>query len=152
LDHSRSTLEEAERQAPARRAQLGPMASPLRFCVVGVGAFVVNMLVFWLLKAQLWLLPASALANEAAVLASFLLNDRWTFAAKGRHKSRWRRLLHFNGVALGGIVISVMLFGALVTYLSLDLLLANVVAVGAGSAWNYSVGSRWAWGRHHSEG
>lgn len=124
------------------------MPRPLCFCLVGLCALVVNMGLLWLLvnRLGLGLLPSSALANEAAVLTSFLLNDKWTFVAEGRHKPWWLRLLRFNGVALGGVVITVALLRVLVVSLSIDLLLANLVAVAAGSLWNYLVGSRWAWG------
>lgn len=106
------------------------------------------MSALWLLAnhLRLGLSLAGTVANEVAVLTSFLLNDRWTFAGNGRHKPGWARLVRFNSVALGGVLISVVLLTALVAHLSIDLLLANLVAVGAGSAWNYAAGSRWAWG------
>jgi dolichol-phosphate mannosyltransferase len=149
VDYSRSKAGEPLGPVRTRRTPLVRLIRPLRFCVVGLSALVVNMLMLWLLvnRLRLGVLPASVLANEAAVLVSFLFNDRWTFAAAGRDTPRWRRLLRFNGVALGGIMITVFLLGILVHALSMPLLLANLLAVAAGSLWNYKVGSRWAWGR-----
>jgi putative flippase GtrA len=93
---------------------------------------------------RLPVLPASILATEVAILSNFLLNDRWTFRAVGRH-SFGQRLLRFNGVALGGMAISIATLAILTTYTQLDLPLANVFAVGAAMAWNYVVNSRWTW-------
>lgn len=153
MDYSRLDIREPVRRHSAPPAGSVQLARPLRFCAVGLCGLLVNMSVLWLLvnRLRLGLPPASSLANEAAVLTTFLLNDRWTFAAQGRHKPRWLRLLRFNGVALGGVLITVVLLTTLVAVFSLNLLLANLIAVAAGSAWNYKVGGRWAWGRGSDE-
>ena len=122
-------------------------ARPLRFGVVGLSGIVVNSAILWALVRELHLavLLGSVLATEAAILSNFLLNDRWTFrAAAGRH-SFGQRLLRFNGVALGGMAITAGILTALASYTHLHLLIANLLAVGAATGWNYVVNSRWTW-------
>jgi dolichol-phosphate mannosyltransferase len=130
-----------------RRPILRRLIRPLRFGLVGLSGVVVNTAVLWLLVhwARLGLIPASVVATEAAILNNFLLNDCWTFATASRHEPRWRRLLRFNGVALGGMLITVVVLSAVVALLPVGLVLANLVAVGAATAWNYVANSRWTW-------
>jgi putative flippase GtrA len=121
-------------------------ARPLRFGVVGLSGIVVNSAILWALVRGLHLaLPlGSVLATETAILSNFLLNDRWTFrGVSGR--SFTQRLLRFNGVALGGMAITASILTALASYTHLHLLIANVLAVGAVTGWNYIVNSRWTW-------
>jgi putative flippase GtrA len=121
---------------------------PLRFGAVGVSGIVVNSAILWLLVRELHLalIPGSLIATEAAILSNFMLNDRWTF--RGAHpRSRVGRLLRFNSVALGGMAITAGILTALTSYTRLHLLIANLLAVGAATAWNYAVNSRWTWGR-----
>jgi dolichol-phosphate mannosyltransferase len=139
------------RDPVAHDATLAPLAQrlarPARFLTVGLAGLLVNSLLLWLLveTAHLHPLVASIIASEAAIVHNFLLNDRWTFRAQSRQHSPLKRLARFNGVALGGMLVTVALLTVLVTSLRLDLLAANVVAVGAATLWNYVVNSRWTW-------
>jgi len=123
-------------------------ARPLRFGIVGLSGIVVNSAILWALVRELHLavLLGSVLATEAAILSNFLLNDRWTFRG-ARERSFAQRLLRFNGVALGGMAITAGILTALASYTRLHLLIANVLAVGAATGWNYVVNSRWTWNR-----
>jgi putative flippase GtrA len=121
-------------------------ARPLRFGVVGLSGIVVNSAILWALVRELHLavLLGSVLATEAAILSNFLLNDRWTFRGVSE-RSFTQRLLRFNGVALGGMAITAGILTALASYTHLHLLIANMLAVGAATGWNYVVNSRWTW-------
>jgi len=123
-------------------------ARPLRFGVVGVSGIVVNSAILWVLVRELDLAVAlgSVIATEAAILCNFMLNDSWTFRG-ARQRSLGGRLLRFNGVALGGMAITAGMLTALTSYTHLHLLIANLLAVGAATVWNYVVNSRWTWGR-----
>jgi len=111
-----------------------------------VSGIVVNSAILWVLVRELHLavLVGSVLATEAAILSNFLLNDRWTFRG-ARERSFGHRLLRFSGVALGGMAITAGMLTALASYTNLHLLVANVLAVGAATGWNYFVNSRWTW-------
>jgi len=123
-----------------------PFARPLRFGVVGLSGIVVNSAILWVLVRELHLAVtlSSMLATEMAILSNFLLNDRWTFRG-ARERSFLQRLLRFNGVALGGMAITAGILTALASYTHLHLLIANLLAVGAATGWNYVVNSRWTW-------
>ena len=122
------------------------LARPLRFGVVGLSGMVVNSAILWVLVRELHLAVTlgSVLATEAAILSNFLLNDRWTFRG-AREQSFIQRMLRFNGVALGGMAITAGMLTALTRYTHLHLLVANLLAVGAATGWNYVVNSRWTW-------
>ena len=126
-------------------------ARPLRFGVVGVSGIAVNSAVLWVLVRELHLAVAlgSVVATETAILSNFLLNDRWTFRGLSE-RPFVQRLLRFNGVALGGMVITAGILTALASYTHLHLLIANLLAVGAATGWNYVVNSRWTWRSHQS--
>jgi dolichol-phosphate mannosyltransferase len=118
----------------------------MRFGLVGVSGIVVNTAVLWLLVAgaRLAVPLASVVATEVAIVSNFLLNDRWTFRAGEQH-GFWGRLLRFNGVALGGMLLTAVLLTGLTHYAGVPLLIANVLAVGGAMAWNYVINTRWTW-------
>lgn len=122
-------------------------APGVRFGLVGLSGVLLNSAVLWALALVLGLpaMLASLLATEAAILSNFLLNDRWTFAAGGYRHGLSKRLLRYHGVAAGGMAISLGVLAALTSHSLLPLLLANLLAIGAATAWNYLVGSSWAW-------
>jgi dolichol-phosphate mannosyltransferase len=126
---------------------------PLRFGLVGVSGVVVNSAILWVLvrEAHLAVLLASVAATEMAILSNFMLNDRWTFGAVTRERSLGQRLLRFNGVALGGMAITSGTLILLTSYGHLPLLMANLLAVGIATVWNYLVNSRWTWNHRVEE-
>jgi dolichol-phosphate mannosyltransferase len=118
----------------------------LRFGLVGLSGVAVNSAILWALVAAGLAVPiASMCATEVAVVSNFLLNDRWTFRDRPTPLPLWQRFLRFNGVALGGMLLTVALLTALTTYGHLPLLLANLLAVGATLAWNYTINTRLTW-------
>ncbi len=127
-------------------------ARPLRFGVVGLSGIVVNSAILWVLVRELHVavMLGSMLATEAAILSNFLLNDYWTFRGASE-RPLMQRLLRFNGVALGGMAITAAILTALASYTHLHLLIANVLAVGAATGWNYVVNSRWTWRQETGE-
>ena len=119
---------------------------PIRFGLVGLSGVLVNTSVLWALArgAHLPVPLASALATETAILSNFALNDRWTFST-ARQYPLPMRLMRFNGVSLGGLAITTVLLTLLTSYGGLQLLLANLLAIGGAMTWNYVVNSRWTW-------
>lgn len=122
---------------------------PICFGLVGISGIVVNTAILaflvWVVALPVW--ASSAIATEAAIISNFLFNDRWTFRAERAHRSTWQRMLRFNGVALGGLVITTGLLTLLTTYSHLPLLLANLLAIGSAVVWNYAMNSWWTWRR-----
>jgi dolichol-phosphate mannosyltransferase len=124
----------------------------LRFCLVGGSGVVVNMGVLALLVSVGGWSPllAAPVATEMAILNNFALNDRWTFGDR-RGTNRWYgRLLRYNGITTGGLVISVATLAVLPRLLGLHYLVANLIAIGAGVVWNYSMNAWLTWMRNPS--
>lgn len=121
-------------------------AQPLRFAVVGASGVLINTAVLWLLvrQLQLPLLLATALATEVAVISNFLLNNAWTFRAHTTSGSRVARFARFNLAMLGGLLITALILALLMHY-TRSLVVANIIAVGCATCWNYIASSRWAW-------
>jgi dolichol-phosphate mannosyltransferase len=127
-----------------RRAELRRM---VRFGCVGLVGVLVNSALLWLLteRAQLYYVASSALATEGAILTNFALHHHWTFAALGEGEPVLAKLAKYNAVALGGLLLTVGTLVALTSLLRLHYLVANLLAVGVGTAWNYGASRRWAW-------
>lgn len=115
-----------------------------RFAAVGASGVVVNNTVLYLLHgvAGWHLITASVVAVEAAIISNFALNDRWTFSARERASFRF---LRFNLVSFGGLVVNTTVLALLVTVTGLHYLLANLVAIGAATTWNFAANARWTW-------
>src|SRR6266851_5415893 len=120
---------------------------PARFAAVGASGVVVNSALLWMLVsgAHLGPVPAGAIATEAAIISNFLLNDAWTFRDRERSRPWLHRAWRYNAVALGGLVVSVATLAALTHVWGLEYQAANLVAIGAGTIWNYAGNSRLTW-------
>lgn len=131
-------------QPPPRLRPTVGAALP-RFLLVGLVGVVVNELVVFLLygRAGLALPVASAIATETAILGNYAGNELYTFHLRELHLGR---LLRFNAVALGGLVLTVATLWLLHRLTPWHYLLANLVAIGAGSLWNFAVNFGWTWG------
>lgn len=123
-------------------------ARPIRFGIVGVSGVVVNSVVLWVLVHIVALPPviASIVATEVAIINNFFLNDSWTFRRIDSHHSLIQRFLRFNGVSLGGLIITVTALTLLMAIGYFPLLIANLLAIGCATIWNYALNSRWTWG------
>lgn len=132
-------------EPPARNGRArGPAASRiLRFAVVGCAGAVVNTVALYALHRLLRvpLVVASAAAVELAVIHNYVLNDRWTF---GMRTLSLRRFGKFNASMLAGLAVNVLVLWALV-HGGRHLVLANVVAIAAAFAVNYTSSALWVW-------
>ena len=119
----------------------------LRFGLVGASGVLVNSALLYLLTQAGGLnhLVAAALATEATIFYNFSLNDRWAFRDAKPGISWARRALRYNFVALGGLMISVAVLAMLTYFLDLNYLVANLLAIGAATLWNYAVNSCFTW-------
>ena len=117
----------------------------LRFNGVGLGGFVLQLLVLSLLvRLGLHYLAATALAVETAVLHNFFWHERWTWRDRPvRGRARLARLGRFhllNGVV--SIVGNLALMRLLVGEIGLPPLPANLIAVLACAIVNYFASDR----------
>ncbi|MET7934705.1 GtrA family protein [Streptomyces sp. NPDC005322] len=133
------------RALPMRNPMAGLPGLALRFAVVGGGGVLVNTVALYALYhwAGLPLLVASSIAVELAVFHNYLLNDRWTFAAR---TPSTRRFVKFNVSVLGGLAVNVLIVWSLVRA-EVHLLLANWIGIAAAFAVNFATSTGWVWGR-----
>jgi dolichol-phosphate mannosyltransferase len=119
------------------------------FAVVGASGVLVNNAILWFLVEWLRLSPplAAVVATEAAIVSNFLLNDRWTFRDLRGSRPWAARLASYNVLTLGGLVISVAVLTVLHYWAGVHYLVANLVGIAAGMAWNYGTNRYWTWSR-----
>ena len=93
---------------------------------------------------------------ETAIVVMFFLNDRWTFAEQGSSGvvARLGRLAKSNVVRIGGILIQLAVYDALVNRMEMTLLVAGVdlwflaaspIAIGSAMFVNYLTESLFTW-------
>jgi len=122
-----------------------------KFAVVGLSGVAVDMLILWLLKSRVgWPLILSKLvAAEVAIANNFLWNDLWTFGdlaeRQGYGLLRLRRFLRFNAICAAGLALSVALLTVQVEVFGLNPFLANAIAIGVTTGWNFWMNKIFSW-------
>jgi putative flippase GtrA len=90
------------------------------------------------------------ISSEVAVLGNFILNDLWTYR-EAEHKTQlsWAsRLLSYNVIALGGIVIAWLVFSAMKN-LGAPEGISFISGIFIGFlCWNYILNRHITWARH----
>jgi putative flippase GtrA len=116
-----------------------------KFLLVGGTGVVINNAALFALYQLLGLplVVASVLAVLLAIGNNFVLNDRWTFK-QARHAAS-QRFVRFGVVSLGGVAVTTFTLWALVTYLHVQYLVANVVGIGLATVSNFVANLKWTW-------
>ena len=125
----------------------------VKFCLVGASGVLVDLAVLYLLvspqPSPLRLSLSKAVAAEMAILNNFTWNELWTFrssAAQPRTLAGLaQRLLRFNVISLSGVLLNVALLNAQVYLLHWNLYVANLLAIGLVSIWNFALSARFGW-------
>ena len=125
----------------------------LRFGLVGGSGVLVNQATLYLLhdptRLGLPLLWSASAAWQIAVINNFAWNEAWTFAdrvggATGA-KGRAGRFLKFELICLVGLAISLVVLHFCTDRLHIHYLIANLIAIGISTAWNFLVNLRFNW-------
>lgn len=130
-----------------------PVGRFIRFGLVGLSGVFVDMAVFYLLSdpsALAWGLTRSKIiAAEAAIINNFLWNDCWTFKDIASRQKGWRRrfkrLAKFNLICLAGLILNVLFLNLLFNLLGINRYIANLIAIGAVTLWNFWVNLKLSW-------
>jgi dolichol-phosphate mannosyltransferase len=125
----------------------------LRFALVGAAGVLVDMAFLFLLSDPralgFGLTRSKIAAAELAIINNFLWNDAWTFRdlVGGQRGAghKLRRLLKFNAVCGIGLAINVALLNLQYNVFHMNRYVANLVAIGAVTAWNYWLNLRLNW-------
>jgi dolichol-phosphate mannosyltransferase len=128
-----------------------PIGRFLRFGAVGLSGLVVDMGMLYLLYevGGLPLTRSAIVAAELAILNNFFWNDRWTFGDLAKSQGRWqqrvKRLIKFNVICLMGLVLKILLLNLLFNVLGLNPYVANFIAIGAVTLWNFWINLKLSW-------
>ena len=125
----------------------------VRFCVVGCSGVLIDMSLLFVLSDPTmlgWGLTRSKLiAAEAALLNNFVWNDVWTFGAISQHQNtmgqRVKRFLKFNAICSLGILFNVAILNIEFNWFHMDRYVANLVAIGLVTLWNYKSNKEFSW-------
>ena len=123
-----------------------------KFAAVGLSGVVVDMAILWLLRERMgWSLTVSKLvAAETAMASNFLWNDLWTFGDVARQQgygmAQLRRFLRFNAICAAGLALSVGLLEMQVGIFKINPYLANAIAIGVTTGWNFWMNKVFSWG------
>jgi dolichol-phosphate mannosyltransferase len=130
-----------------------PQSRIFRFCVVGASGVLVDMGFLYLLSDPsmlgLGLTRSKIIAAEIAIVWNFLFNDWWTFRDLALQQpgmsSRVRRFIGFNAICSAGLFINVLLLNVLFNYAHIDRYVANAIAIGLVTGWNYLLNRKLNW-------
>lgn len=125
----------------------------LRFGLVGLSGVFVDMAVLYLLHTGLGLplTRSKVVAAEVAILNNFIWNDAWTFADISLLQQGWparlKRFLKFNLICLAGLVLNVIVLNVLynVVFGQRWAYLANLLAIGVVTVWNFWLNLKLSW-------
>jgi putative flippase GtrA len=135
---------ERTRLALGRRENWHQLA---RFCVVGASGYAVNLAVYTLLLkgADAHYLAAATASFLVAVTNNYTWNRLWTFRGQRGHVAyQGLRFLVVSTVALGA---NLLVLHLLVTYGDVGKVLAQAIAIGLVTPWNFVGNKLWSFGR-----
>ena len=119
-----------------------------KFILVGASGTLVNLGVLALLTENtgLQLLLSGAVAFELSVIWNFIFNDLFTFQGRTRPGSTFfGRLIRFNTISLGGLIIYLAVLGILTDIMGLHYLVSAVIGIITAFGWNFLVNNWWTW-------
>jgi dolichol-phosphate mannosyltransferase len=124
-----------------------------RFAVVGASGVIVDMLVLFLLSDPralgFGLTRSKIAAAELAMINNFLWNDAWTFQDLIGRQRGWRhklrRFAKFHVICSIGLALNVLLLNVQFNVLGMNRYVANAVAIGVVTLWNYRFNLMLGW-------
>lgn len=120
----------------------------LKFFVVGLSGFVVNMFFLWFFTEvlKIFYLFSSPLAIELSILNNFILNDFWTWRDRGRSGklNYFKRMVQYHiSVSVSAIMVNIFFLWFLTEVFHFYYLLSNFWGIAAGAVLNYFINDRW---------
>ena len=125
----------------------------LRFALVGMSGVLVDMGMLFILSDPTmlgWGLTRSKLlGSELAIINNFVWNDSWTFrdisSTQRSLPQRLRRFAKFQLICLAGLALNSILLNLQFNVLGINRYLANAVAIGVVTGWNYWLNLKLSW-------
>jgi dolichol-phosphate mannosyltransferase len=118
-----------------------------RFLLVGAIGLAINQAILFILVdfTAISVVMASPVAIATSMVATFVLNERWTWHDRGRGSLANRALL-YGTINSAGLVINWFTLVAL-HRLGMNYLVANLVGAGLAAIWNFSLNHALTWRR-----
>jgi putative flippase GtrA len=151
-------------RALASRVWHGFLAYLLKFGVVGLIGFVIDVALFNALRLGLagddtWAqspIGAKTISTSVAIVVNWIGNRYWTFR-QHRRRHALREFAEYAVVSLGGMAISLLCLWVSHHLLGFTSLLAdnistNVIGLGLGTAFRFLLYRYWVFGHHRSDG
>ena len=119
--------------------------------MVGGSGVIVDMAVLHAVVVWLgWNVSLAKMCSaEMALLNNFLWNELWTFrlpsSGGGTHAGILRRLWRFHAICGAGIGLAVLFLHLFHSWLGFNLYLANLLAIGLVTLWNFGLNARFNW-------
>ncbi|MGC1310578.1 MAG: glycosyltransferase [Phormidesmis sp.] len=137
----------------AKIRQKFPTGRLARYSLVGLSGVFVDMAILYLLSTTLgWGLTRSKIiAAEVAIVSNFLWHDAWTFADVAQQQKGWgtklKRLLKFNVICLGGLILNVLLLNVFYNIVFSQSLkyTANLIAIAVVAVLNFWLNFKLSW-------
>lgn len=125
----------------------GEIVRWVKFGVVGLSTMFLNEFILWILLSKLALIFAGAISIETSTLASFILNELWTFRdrRKGGAKEFFKRMGKYNFACLIGVVLNLFVLIFLSSVFGINPLKANIVGIAVAFIWNFLAHNLWTW-------
>lgn len=125
----------------------------IQFCLVGLSGVFVDMIILYLLSdpstLHLPLTRSKIIAAELAIVNNFIWNDSWTFRdfslKQPKIYQKFKRFIKFNIICLTGLILNVLLLNIFYNLLGLNRYLANLVAIGIVTFWNFRFNLKFGW-------
>lgn len=133
------------------RFSVGPVGRLFRFAAVGLTGVFVDMLVLYLFSdvMGLKLTRSKIIAAEFAIINNFVWNDLWTFGDVSKrqpgNRQRFKRFLKFNLICLAGLILNVLLLNLIYNFVVPNKYVANLIAIGFVTIWNFWLNLKLSW-------
>lgn len=150
--------------ALVRRIWKGFFTYALKFGVVGLIGFVIDITLFNLLRLGVFgedhwaqsAIGAKTISTSVAIVFNWIGNRYWTFR-RHRRRNYIREFIEYVIVSVGGMLIALgcLWFSHYVlglTNLVADNIATNVIGLGLGTAFRFLLYRYWVFGHHRSDG
>jgi len=120
----------------------------IKFGIVGGLSIIFNEFLLWLMLSYgIHLVISSLLSIEAGILASFIMNELWTFRDRGERGVRayMKRMTKYNFASIIGLLINFFILIFLSHAFSMNPLKANIIGIAAAFIWNFLAHNLWTW-------
>lgn len=124
----------------------------VRFCIVGVSGFVINLILLKMLSESLKIniFIAQLISSEISLFSNFIMHNYWTYKHKRVTKTIPMLLWQFHATSWIAILGSALIVGGLVSWLKMDKVIALVIASVIALGWNF-VWTKFVIWRHEQE-